>query len=162
MSSSDLLSLCATPSLSLSVFRVNPKPAAPNQPALPEAVLNDLNKLFYGRISCRKDIILTQTVLNGQFCIRFAIGSARTQEVHIRDAFELITQEAKLACEAWAQPRIGAWLRTRNLGHMAWVEHHIDIRGGPMGWTPLLCAVVRITEISKQAYINVDLFPTPL
>ncbi|KAE9408645.1 hypothetical protein BT96DRAFT_913791 [Gymnopus androsaceus JB14] len=108
VSSSDLLSLCAPPSLSLSVFRVNPKPATPDQSSLPEETLNDLNKLFYGRISSRKDIILTQTVLNGQFCIRLAIGSSRTQEAHIREAFELITQEAKLAYEAWAQPQIGA------------------------------------------------------
>lgn len=89
------------------MFRVEPKPATPNQPALPEDTLNDLNKLFFGRITSRKDIMLTQTVLNGQFCIRLAVGSALTQEVHIREAFELITQEAKLAYEAWAQPQIG-------------------------------------------------------
>ncbi|KAF8828784.1 hypothetical protein HHX47_DHR3000279 [Lentinula edodes] len=101
VSSSDMLSLCAPPSLALSVFRVNPKPSTLNQATLPEDALNDLNKLFYGRISVRKDIFLTQTVLNGQFCIRLAIGSAFTQDVHIREAFEVITYEGKLTLEAW-------------------------------------------------------------
>ncbi|KAJ3880065.1 pyridoxal phosphate-dependent transferase [Lentinula edodes] len=101
VSSSDMLSLCAPPSLALSVFRINPKPSTLNQATLPEDALNDLNKLFYGRISVRKDIFLTQTVLNGQFCIRLAIGSAFTQDFHIREAFEVITHEGKLTLEAW-------------------------------------------------------------
>jgi aromatic-L-amino-acid/L-tryptophan decarboxylase len=104
VSSSNLFLLCAPPSFALSVFRI--KPSASKQSILPEDMLNDLNKLFYGRISARKDIILTQTILNGKFCIRFAVGSAFTQEKHIQDAFETLTQEAKLTCEAWEQTQI--------------------------------------------------------
>lgn len=65
--------------------------------------LNDLNRLFFGRLSARPDIMLTQTTLNGVFCVRFAVGAARTTEAHIQKAFTLIEKEAELAIETWSQ-----------------------------------------------------------
>jgi aromatic-L-amino-acid decarboxylase len=90
--SSTQFSLVTPPSYALSVFRLDPKG---NQPLDTES-LNELNRLFYGRISARNDVLLTQTELNGIFCIRFAVGSARTEESHIRRAFDLLCAEAEL------------------------------------------------------------------
>ena len=39
-------------------------------------------------------MILTQTTLNGIFCIRFAVGAARTEISHIEGAFKNIQEEA--------------------------------------------------------------------
>jgi aromatic-L-amino-acid decarboxylase len=49
---------------------------------------------FYARISARNNILLTRTMLNGVFCIRFAVGVQRTDEEHIRRAFDLLCAEA--------------------------------------------------------------------
>ncbi|THU89379.1 hypothetical protein K435DRAFT_781667 [Dendrothele bispora CBS 962.96] len=100
VSSSSLFKLVAPPSLALSVFRLEPKPTSEQ---IPEQSLNSLNELFYGRITARKEILLTQTVLDGSFCIRFAVGSPRTCEEHVDKAFEILTHEATLALEAWKQ-----------------------------------------------------------
>ena len=92
-----MLSLVTAPSLALSVFRIDPKTTSPDQPALSLEALNAINKLFYARISARKDILLTQTILNGVFCIRFAIGAERTEVFHIKQAYNLLQKEAQLA-----------------------------------------------------------------
>ncbi|KAF8160873.1 aromatic-L-amino-acid decarboxylase [Crassisporium funariophilum] len=100
---SDELSLLTEPSLALTVFRLSPKPASADQPALSIDSLNELNRMFFGRISARDDIMLTQTSLNGVFCIRFAVGAARTTEVHIQQAYQILTKEAKALLETWEQ-----------------------------------------------------------
>jgi aromatic-L-amino-acid decarboxylase len=76
---------------------------SPDQSALSEESLNNLNRLFFGRISARDDIMLTQTVLNGVYCIRLAVGAARTNETHIKHACDLLYKEAELTIEAWEQ-----------------------------------------------------------
>lgn len=93
--------LVTPPSLALSVFRLEP----PFAKSLPLARLNELNKIFYGRISARSDIALTQTDLNGIFCIRMAVGAERTSEDHIRCAYDILCQEAKIALEEWEERR---------------------------------------------------------
>ncbi|KAF8893891.1 pyridoxal phosphate-dependent transferase [Infundibulicybe gibba] len=106
ISTSDVLKLVTQPSLALTVFRIEPKPLDSSEEASISAdSLNDLNRLFYGRISARHDILLTQTLLNGVFCIRFAVGAARTAETHINQAYELLLKEAILAIEAWGNTR---------------------------------------------------------
>ena len=40
--------------------------------------------------------MLTQTELNGVFCIRFAIGAIRTEVCHIEQAYHLLQKEAEL------------------------------------------------------------------
>ena len=59
--------------------------------------------MFYGRISARSDIALTQTDLNGIFCIRMAVGTERTSEDHIRRAYNILCQEAKIVLEEWEE-----------------------------------------------------------
>lgn len=103
---SDTLALVTQPSLALTVFRIAPKSAS--KAALSNESLNDLNRLFFGRLSSRTDIMLTQTTLNGVFCVRLAIGSARTTEKHITDAFDIVSKEADAAVEVWNQTVNGA------------------------------------------------------
>jgi aromatic-L-amino-acid decarboxylase len=103
VSASKYLSLVTPPSLALTVFRVEPRPTFPQQTALSMDGLNNLNRLFYSRISDRDDILLTQTVLNGVFCIRLAVGATRTDSVHIQRARDLLEKEAEMAIEAWEQ-----------------------------------------------------------
>jgi aromatic-L-amino-acid/L-tryptophan decarboxylase len=82
------------------VFRIEPKQLGTSDTTIPEESLNTINELFYGRLSTRKDLLFTQTVLNGVFCIRFAVG-ARTQNEHIDKAFEILTHEARFVVESW-------------------------------------------------------------
>ncbi|KAF9002337.1 pyridoxal phosphate-dependent transferase [Cyathus striatus] len=100
VSTSEYLELVTKPSFALSVFRLAPK--SPNSVFSTDA-LNDLNRIYYGRVSTRPDIALTQTTLNGVFCIRLAVGAARTEEKHIQQAFDLLTSEAEFALEAWGE-----------------------------------------------------------
>jgi len=100
------LSLVTQPSLALTVFRLVPQSKSDDQPALTLEFLNDLNRLFYSRISARHDIMLTQTSLDGIFCIRLAVGATRTTEVHIRAAYDAIYKEAETTLEIWAATRV--------------------------------------------------------
>lgn len=63
--------------------------------------MNTLNQTFYSRLSARNDILLTQTVLNGVFCIRFVVGSERTTVDDIHRAADILVQEAKGVIEDW-------------------------------------------------------------
>ncbi|KAI0342421.1 hypothetical protein BDW22DRAFT_1357765 [Trametopsis cervina] len=103
--SSPDFSLVTEPSFALSVFRLTPPSivSTSDDHAATEEHLNTLNKSFYGRLSSRHDIALTQTKLNGIFCIRLAIGAARTQKEHIDHAWRVIQEEAGLALAAWKQ-----------------------------------------------------------
>ena len=67
--------------------------------------LNNLNRVFYDRISVRHDVLLTQTVLNGIACIRFAVGAYRTEERHIDQAFKLLQEEGHIAIKEWENGR---------------------------------------------------------
>ncbi|KAJ6593608.1 pyridoxal phosphate-dependent transferase [Mycena capillaripes] len=82
LADSDILTLVTPPSLALTF---DPDPAR----------LNVLNTAFFARLACRPDLAITQTVLNGVFCVRFAIGAARTTEAHVRAAFDVIVEEAR-------------------------------------------------------------------
>ncbi|KAG6828345.1 hypothetical protein H0H92_008284 [Tricholoma furcatifolium] len=96
---SDILCLVTPPVLTLSVFRLHLK----GQSDLPLEALNDLNKSFFRRLTARRDISLTRTVLDGVVCIRFAVGCVRTEQRHIQQACKLIHEEAVLTLEAWGQ-----------------------------------------------------------
>jgi aromatic-L-amino-acid/L-tryptophan decarboxylase len=88
--SSSIFTLVTRPSFALSVFRILP---AGSSYSFEE--LNTLNRSFHGRLLKRSDIILTQTVLNGVFCMRFAVGARETLEEDIENAFKVISQEAE-------------------------------------------------------------------
>lgn len=64
---------------------------------------NALNRAFYARISARKTLLLTQTDLSGTFCIRFAVGAVRTEEKHIREAVDVLTEEAQATLKEWRE-----------------------------------------------------------
>ncbi|KAJ7782853.1 pyridoxal phosphate-dependent transferase [Mycena metata] len=100
--------LVTPPSLALTVFRAAPKSgdATGAQAEMEKEKksaenelthLNALNASFFARLARRPDLAITQTVLNGVFCVRFAVGAARTTEAHVRAAFEVIEEEARAA-----------------------------------------------------------------
>ncbi len=93
--SSKDLALVVEPSLSLSVFRLVP------QSKYHLDKLNDLNRLYYSRLSARSDIMMIQTNINNIFCIRIAIGAQRTTEQHIRNAYDILEVEAKATLDLW-------------------------------------------------------------
>ena len=47
--------------------------------------------------------MMTQTTLNGVFCIRFVTGATRTTEAHVRAAYDIVCKEAETALETWGQ-----------------------------------------------------------
>lgn len=100
ISESKILSLVTPPSFALSVFRLVP---AGVQGGLSLEALNELNRSLFGRLSARQDIMLTQTNLNGIFCIRFVVGAARTDEQHVRNAYDVVAEEAEGVLQAWHQ-----------------------------------------------------------
>src|ERR1700692_4176277 len=97
--SSSQLTLVTPPSYALSVFRLQP------QKEMDEELLNNLNRLFYDRISARSDILLTRTELNGTFCIRFVVGAARTNATHTQKAFDLLRAEGEMTIKAFQEGR---------------------------------------------------------
>ena len=47
--------------------------------------------------------MMTQTTLNGIYCIRFVAGATRTTVVHVHAAYDIVCKEAETALEMWAQ-----------------------------------------------------------
>ncbi|KAK2463954.1 hypothetical protein APHAL10511_004005 [Amanita phalloides] len=101
---SDILELVTDPCLALSVFRLNPANNLGATFSLAE--LNKLNRIFYDRISARRDILLTHTVLNGIACIRFTVSAYRTRERHVEKAFKLLQDEGHIAINAWKERQL--------------------------------------------------------
>ncbi|OAX41200.1 hypothetical protein K503DRAFT_767882 [Rhizopogon vinicolor AM-OR11-026] len=94
---SDEFSFVAKPFLALTVFRLAPK----SLPHLTTPELNALNRAFYARLAARSDIAITQTELNGVFCIRMAIGAEQTVDGDIDRALALIGEEGRVALREW-------------------------------------------------------------
>ncbi|KAG2153412.1 pyridoxal phosphate-dependent transferase [Suillus clintonianus] len=94
---SDEFCLVAKPFLALTVFRLAPKSLS----HLTTTGLNDLNRAFYARLAARSDIAITQTDLNGVFCVRMAIGAEKTVERDIDRALDVIGQEGRAALGEW-------------------------------------------------------------
>ena len=84
-----------------------PKLNEENRPSPSIDSLNDLNRVFFGRLSTRHDIMVTQTSLNRMLCVRFAVGAARTNEEHIQEAYNIIIKEARFTLETWEQTASG-------------------------------------------------------
>jgi aromatic-L-amino-acid/L-tryptophan decarboxylase len=87
------------PSIALTVFRLVPygtRAHATND----TSSLNRLNRIFHRRLSST-DLFLTQTEVNGVFCIRLVVGAVRTQEKHIDMAWKVLCAEAEPAVEEW-------------------------------------------------------------
>ncbi|KAG2074868.1 hypothetical protein BDR04DRAFT_1150671 [Suillus decipiens] len=94
---SDLFSVVTKPSLAMTVFRIAPK----SLPHLGTPELNALNRAFYARLAARSDIAITQTDLNGVFCVRMVIGAEKTEEDDIERALALMKDEAMVLMRSW-------------------------------------------------------------
>ncbi|KAI0703057.1 pyridoxal phosphate-dependent transferase [Cytidiella melzeri] len=118
--SSPDFSLVTEPSFALSVFRLTPAwiTSAESDETKREAMLNHLNKSFYTRLAARHDIALTQTNLNGKFCIRLVNGAARTKKEHIEHAWYILQEEAKAAMMAWRMLALPNEPRSLELGRL--------------------------------------------
>ena len=68
------ITLVTAPSLILSVFRIVPKHELYPQILYPLEELNELNRIYFSRLSSRSDIMVVSTTINGIYCIRFAVG----------------------------------------------------------------------------------------
>ncbi|KAI9511567.1 pyridoxal phosphate-dependent transferase [Russula earlei] len=84
-----IFELVTPPAFALTVFRLLPEPAG-NTDEL-ESV-NSLNRAFYSDLQSRPDLALTQTSLGGVFCVRFAVGSTRTEQRDIDNAWKIIKE----------------------------------------------------------------------
>lgn len=104
--SSKVFELVTPRSLALNVFRLR----LPNSNGSAEETLvtttrptttsssqlNELNLELHRRITEGPDgIFITRTELNGNACLRMAIGGARTEEKHVREAFETFETKAR-------------------------------------------------------------------
>ncbi|OAX35426.1 hypothetical protein K503DRAFT_370304 [Rhizopogon vinicolor AM-OR11-026] len=94
---SDQFSFVAKPFLALTVFRLAPQSLS----HLTTSELNGLNRAFYARLAARDDIAMTQTELNGVFCVRMSIGAERTVEGDIDRALAVIAEEGRIALQEW-------------------------------------------------------------
>jgi len=86
---SPIFELVTPPSFALSVFRLLPGPEGSTKDI--EAV-NTLNRAFYSDLLTRPNLALTQTSLGEVFCVRLAVGAARTEESDIDNAWETIKE----------------------------------------------------------------------
>ncbi len=87
---SPIFELVTPPSFALSVFRLLPGSEGSN--AKEFEIVNTLNRAFYSDLQARPGLALTQTLLGGVFCIRLAVGAARTEESDIGKAWETIKE----------------------------------------------------------------------
>lgn len=93
----------AKPFLALTVFRLAPK-------SLPHLELNALNRAFYAQLAARSDIAITQTDLNGVFCVRMAIGAEQTMESDIDRALDVIGEEGRATLKEWERPSVTSYV----------------------------------------------------
>ncbi|KAG8997249.1 hypothetical protein FRB94_007779 [Tulasnella sp. JGI-2019a] len=98
--SSPSFEVVTPPSFSLVVFRVIPPPNRTVQTSLES--LNQLNKTFFKHISTRPNVFIVQTDIHGMYCLRMAIGAARTEDRHIHAAFKIFEEGAETALKEWA------------------------------------------------------------
>jgi len=79
--------LMAPVNLSLVCFRLND--------GRKEKELNELNAKLLERINATGKVFLTHTTLRGKYVLRLVVGQRTTEEKHVRQAWEIITQEAR-------------------------------------------------------------------
>ena len=65
-----------------------------------EGELNRLNERLLEAVNGTREVFLSHTKLNGRLVLRMAIGNLRTQERHVRRAWEIVQRKLQgLACE---------------------------------------------------------------
>ena len=82
---SDSLERLAPVPLSVVCFRANPVDSP-----LTDAQLDTLNARLLERVNASGDVFLSHTRLKGRFALRLAVGHIRTEERHVRRAWELL------------------------------------------------------------------------
>jgi aromatic-L-amino-acid decarboxylase len=70
-------------------FRANPRALGGN-----ESAIDRLNERIMERVNASGEAFLSHTKLDGKFVIRLAVGNLRTEERHVRRAWELIKDAA--------------------------------------------------------------------
>ncbi|EJU05861.1 hypothetical protein DACRYDRAFT_75274 [Dacryopinax primogenitus] len=108
---SSIFELCTPQSFALAVFRLAPKDV---ETPLTQDQLNGLNRTLFHKIAARSDITITQTDVLGMFCLRLAVGAQRTEERHIRRAWEIISTAG---VEVWADYQAGKPVPVENGTH---------------------------------------------
>jgi len=91
---SRIFQLVTPPSFALTVFRLLPGSADSTHEL---ARVNVLNKAFYSDLQSRPDLALTQTLVGEVFCVRFAVGAARTEQDDIDKAWAIIKEAGENA-----------------------------------------------------------------
>ena len=89
----------ATPrSLGLVVFRLFPPASEASEPPSRET-LNAFNLALHQYITHPRDpadaLFITRTELNGDVCLRMAIGAERTTDTHVRKAMDILERVGK-------------------------------------------------------------------
>jgi len=60
--------------------------------------LDDLNARILERVNKSGEVFLSHTKLNGRYVIRLAIGNLKTEERHVKRAFELLSEALAAEC----------------------------------------------------------------
>jgi aromatic-L-amino-acid decarboxylase len=71
-------------------FRAHPE-------GIQDVELNDFNSRLLASVNRTGECFLSHTKINGQFCLRMAIGNIRTEERHVHDTWVLLQHELKKA-----------------------------------------------------------------
>lgn len=67
---------------------------------VPEVMWNELNERLMEAVNATGEVFLSHTKLNGRYIIRLAIGNIRTEESHVKRAWELLKAEcARLSAD---------------------------------------------------------------
>jgi len=59
-----------------------------------EEVLNEMNAKILSHVNASGEVFLSHTKLDGRYVLRLAVGNIRTEEGHVRRAWELLQQAA--------------------------------------------------------------------
>jgi aromatic-L-amino-acid decarboxylase len=81
--------LLAPVPFSVVCFRARPRGIA-------EAALDELNERLLDGVNASGRVFLSHTRLNGRFTLRLAVGHLRTEERHVREAWNLVRRAAQL------------------------------------------------------------------
>ncbi|KAA1472514.1 hypothetical protein DENSPDRAFT_821425 [Dentipellis sp. KUC8613] len=94
---SEIFDFVAPPSFALTVFRIAPK----SRTDLDLEELNAINRQFHVALQNHHELLLTQTDVGGVFCMRFAVGAARTEERDIERAWKVIKEVGEEVLSGW-------------------------------------------------------------
>ena len=77
---------------------------------------NEVTKRVYEAINAEGEIFLTSTVVKGVYAIRVVSANTKTDEEHLRKAFDLLVQKAQDTIRQECHEHSGAHVREVNLG----------------------------------------------